>query len=129
MLPTSSKIDLHSRSTAAAVFRVFENIAAAWHLTTTERAKLLGISRSTLYRWRRGHIPGLEDPTIFRFSYVFGIYKALRLLFPTDERSVEWIRAPNSAPGFNGRSALDCMLQGPTEELRAVRQYLDSHLG
>jgi hypothetical protein len=83
----SSKIDLHSRSTAATVFRVFENLAESWQLTTTERAKLLGISRSTLYRWRRGDIHGLEDPTILRFSYVFGIYKALRLLF-SDRRKI-----------------------------------------
>ncbi|MDC9611631.1 MbcA/ParS/Xre antitoxin family protein, partial [Pseudoalteromonas sp. GABNS16H] len=55
-----------------------------------------------------------------RISYVLGIYKALRIIYPTEERANAWPAKPNRA--FGGRSALDLMLEG---DLAKVRRYLD----
>ncbi|HQZ88259.1 MAG TPA: MbcA/ParS/Xre antitoxin family protein, partial [Gammaproteobacteria bacterium] len=41
----------------------------------------------------------------------------------------EWIKKPNSAPLFNGRSALDKMLAGKVIDLADVRRYLDAERG
>jgi len=41
----------------------------------------------------------------------------------------EWIRQPNNAPLFGGRSALERMLSGQVADLYVVRQYLDSERG
>lgn len=117
--------DLRSSETAAAGFRAFENIAKSWQLSLAQQATLLGISRSMLYQWRRGKVPRLERHVLERLSYVLGIYKALQILFPTEDDGAQWIRASNTAPLFGGRSALDRMLAGLVSDLYVVRQYLD----
>jgi hypothetical protein len=60
---------------------------------------------------------------------VLGIYKALQLLLPDPARADEWVRRPNDAVPFGGRSALERMLAGQVVDLWVVRQYLDAQLG
>ena len=40
-----------------------------------------------------------------------------------------WVKRPNSAAFFAGRSALEVMLSGNVADLFLVRQYLDSERG
>ena len=56
---------------------------------------------------------------------MFNIYAALQILLPIPERTDAWIKLPNTAPLFGGASALDLMLKGGVEHLRAVAQYLE----
>lgn len=58
-----------------------------------------------------------------------GIYKALQILLPTEVAANQWIHQSNSAPLFNGNSALDKMLKGRVADLTDVRRYLDAELG
>jgi len=60
---------------------------------------------------------------------VFGIYKALQELLPNPTRADAWIKRPNTAPLFNGESALSRMLSGNVADLYVVRRYLDSERG
>jgi hypothetical protein len=71
----------------------------------------------------------LDRHVLERLSYLFGIYAALQLLLPQGERADEWVRRPNSAPLFNGQSALQRMLGGQVADLYVVRQYLDAQRG
>ena len=64
-----------------------------------------------------------------RLSYLFGIYAALQILLPVGERADEWVRKPNAAPVFGGRSALERMLGGQVADLYVVRHYLDAQRG
>ena len=64
-----------------------------------------------------------------RISYVLGIHKALEILFPDPVRADAWVRRPNDAPLFGGRSALERMLGGNVSDLYVVRQYLDAQRG
>jgi hypothetical protein len=110
--------------------RAFTRIAALWHLSISEQLALLGItSRSTYFKWRKESQPKLPRDTLERLSYLLGIYKALQLLLPNAPAADEWIRRPNSAPLFGGRSALDRMLSGNVADLFLVRQYLDAQRG
>jgi len=61
-----------------------------------------------------------------RISYVFGVYKKLRILFPKIAQANKWLTKPNE--GFNGSSALDFMAAGQIVNLRNVRHYLDARL-
>ena len=45
------------------------------------------------------------------------------------ERADAWLRKPNDAPLFGGRTALDRMLAGQVSDLFVVRQYLDAQRG
>jgi hypothetical protein len=91
---------------------------------------LLGLtSRSTFFNWRRDPAVSLSKDTLERISYVLGIYKALRILLPDDRAADAWVRQPNAATPFGGRSALERMLSGQVADLFVVRQYLDAQRG
>jgi hypothetical protein len=110
--------------------RAFANIAEAWGLSVAEQLQLLGIaSRSTFFKWRRELQPRLPRDTLERLSYLLGIYKSLQILLPDPKAADEWIRKPNAAAPFGGRSALDRMLSGQVADLYVVREYLDAQRG
>ncbi|HVO45614.1 MAG TPA: MbcA/ParS/Xre antitoxin family protein [Steroidobacteraceae bacterium] len=110
--------------------RAFIRIAELWHLTVAEQLTLLGLSsRSTYFKWRKDAQVRLPRDTLERISYVLGIYKALQLLLPDTRAADEWVRRPNEAPLFGGRSALQRMLSGQVADLYLVRQYLDAQRG
>jgi len=108
----------------------FARIAELWHLSVAEQLTLLGLSsRSTFFKWRKDRHARIPRDTLERISYVLGIYKALQLLLPDTRAADEWIRRPNAAPLFGGRSALERMLSGQVADLYLVRQYLDGQRG
>jgi hypothetical protein len=110
--------------------RAFANIAEAWGLSVAEQLQLLGISsRSTFFKWRRERDPRLPRDTLERLSYLLGIYKSLQILVPDPKAADEWIRRPNTAAPFGGRSALERMLSGQVADLYVVREYLDAERG
>jgi hypothetical protein len=122
--------ELAPEEMSAGAIRTFFRIAEAWGLTTREQIAILGSPpRSTFYSWKRAEHLALSRDTLERLSYVFGIYKALHILLPKPEAADAWIRKPNSAPLFGGRSALERMLSGQVADLYVVRQYLDAQRG
>ena len=126
--PKSAASDVTSLGGAG--LRAFMNIAEAWGLTVAEQLKLLGIpSRSTFFKWRRERNPRVPRDTLERLSYLLGIYKSLQILLPDPLLADQWVRKPNTAPTFGGRSALDRMLSGQVADLYVVRQYLDTERG
>jgi hypothetical protein len=110
--------------------RAFANIAEAWGLSIAEQLALLGIaSRSTFFKWRRERNPKLPRDTLERLSYLLGIYKSLQILLPDPAAADGWVRKPNNAALFGGRSALQRMLSGQVGDLYVVREYLDAERG
>ena len=128
---TNLDIAGHSREALTGPgLRAFFNIAAAWNLSDLEQMRLLGLeSRSTLQTWRCGEVNAISRDTLERISYVLGIYKALTVLLPEQAAADGWVRKPNVAPLFSGRSALERMSAGNVSDLVAVRQFLDAQLG
>jgi len=119
-----------AHAAGAAGLRAFVRIADLWHLSIAEQLTLLGLSsRSTYFKWRKEPQVRLQRDTLERISYILGIYKALQLLLPDTRAADEWIRRPNEAAVFGGRSALDRMLSGNVADLFIVRQYLDAQRG
>jgi hypothetical protein len=127
--PDSPAVDLGSSRAAGAALRTFFRLAEAWGLSIAEQTTLLGVARTTLYQWKQGKVAPLDRHLLERLSHLFGIYSSLQILFPASRRADEWIRKPNSAPLFAGRSALDRMLAGQIADLFVVRQYLDAQRG
>ncbi|MBL8325921.1 MAG: DUF2384 domain-containing protein [Rubrivivax sp.] len=116
---------------AGAGLRAFERIAAAWQLSVDEQLRLLGQPpRSTFFAWRRHpERASLPRDTLERLSYLLGIWKSLQILLPEPSAADAWVRQPNSAAPFGGRSALARMLAGNVSDLHAVRVYLDGVRG
>lgn len=110
--------------------RTFFNIANVWGLTVEEQLCLLGNpSRSTFFKWKKTGEGLLSQDTLERISYILGIYKALQILLPNEKAANDWVRKPNAAQLFGGKSALERMLSGHVADLYVVRQYLDAERG
>lgn len=110
--------------------RTFFRVADLWTLSVEEQMILLGLTaRSTYFKWKKDPNTVLPKDTLERISYIVGVYKALQLLLPDERAADEWVRRPNAAPLFAGRSALDRMLSGQVADLFVVRQYLDAQRG
>ncbi len=108
----------------------FFNITAGWGLAAEEERTLLGSPpRSTFFKWKGERSARLSQDTLERISYIMGIYKALRILLPTEEAANAWVKKPNTTPGFAGKSALERMLAGRVVDLADVRRYLDAERG
>lgn len=119
---------LDRKSLTGPALRTFFRIADAWRLTEGEQMQILGLdSRSTLQNWKRGTVSSISKDALERISYILGIYKGLHILLP--KTADEWVRKPNKARLFGGRSALDRMVSGNVADLFVVRQYVDSQRG
>ena len=127
---TAAATTLASPDLAGPGLRAFFNIAEKWKLTTAEARCLLGApGRATFARWKRDRLGPVPDDVLERISYILGIYKALHLLFADRAQADGWVRRPNAALMFGGRSALDRMLAGQVADLYVVRQYLEGQRG
>ena len=116
------------RSRSGAAMRGFLSITGLWGLEPTRQITLLGIPKSTFYKYRKTPASArLSKDTMERLSYIFGIYKALAILLPRTEAADAWVQRPNDI--FNGQSALDRMLAGNVADLYVVRDYLDTQIG
>ena len=105
----------------------FFHIMEKW-LLDNEQARVLlgGISKTTLYRYKKLPEVALQIDTLNRISYILGTYKGLHSLFTEETRANQWIKRPNEAAPFKGKSALDRMLQGKIDDLAEVREYIDA---
>ena len=119
---------LDRRDLTGPALRTFFRIADAWGRQEQEQMRLLGLeSRSTFQSWKRGAVSTISRDALERISYVMGIYKGLHILLP--ETADQWVRKPNAAKTFGGRSALDRMTSGNVADLYVVRQYVDAQRG
>ncbi len=114
----TEKLSAPSAEVTKVALKVFFRICQAWQLNDEEEIGLLGSNSGVS---RNGENDALSLETLERISYVLGIYKALRTLFPEESQANAWPRKPNQH--FEGKSALEVMLDG---RLHEVRGYLDS---
>ncbi len=119
---------LHRKDLTGPALRTFSRIAEAWNLNEQEQMRLLGLeSRSTFQSWKRGAVAAVSKDTLERISYILGIYKGLQILLP--KTADQWVRKPNKAGIFGGRSAIERMASGNVADLYVVRQYIDAQRG
>lgn len=116
------------KSLTGPALRTFFRIAEAWRLSESEQMRLLGLdNRSTFQNWKRGAVSSVPKDALERISYVLGIYKGLQILLP--KTADDWLRKPNKARVFGGKSALERMASGNVADLYVVRQYVDGQRG
>ncbi|WP_303293557.1 antitoxin Xre-like helix-turn-helix domain-containing protein [Marinobacter sp. ST-43] len=105
----------------------FFGICREWGCTEEEMMQMLGgVSQSTLTKYQALPHLNLSRDTMERISYILGIYKSLRIMYPTAERANRRIRLETSEAPFSGTSALDFMAQGSLKHLMETRRYFDA---
>lgn len=124
-------IDTGSPEAGRVALTFFFNLMAQWGCSPAEQRVLLGsVGTTTYHKYRKLPPVRLPRDTLERISYLMGIHKALRILFANHlESAYAWVRKPNRAAPFNGRSALDYMLTGRVIDIADVRRYLDGARG
>ena len=131
LLAPGAPAEMAAERLGAAGLRAFARMAQAWGLSVDEQLRLLGQPpRSTFFAWRKQpDRAALPRDTLERLSNLLGIYKSLQILLPDAAAADAWVRQPNTAAPFGGRSALDRMLAGNVSDLNLVRRYLDGVRG
>ncbi len=111
-------------------FKVVLTIFDKWQCSTEESLILLGLKRSTFFKYKNKPEGASFSPDfIERLSYLLNIHGALRVLFSNPESIYQWVRKSNKAPFYNGRSAMDIMLQGRVVDLWSVASRLNAERG
>jgi hypothetical protein len=129
MIPLQSSAKLKEEHVQTA-FKVVLNIFEKWQCTTEEALTLLGLKRSTWFKYKNApEKASFSHDITERISYILNIHAALRILFSNPESVYQWVRKANKAPFFNGRSAMDIMLQGRVVDLWAVASRLNAERG
>ncbi|MHB8622260.1 MAG: antitoxin Xre-like helix-turn-helix domain-containing protein [Sulfuricaulis sp.] len=110
--------------------RSFFRIMDTWQVEETARVRILGVPRSTYFRWKRDpNDARLSHDTLERLSYVFGIFKAINILLPNNEAADTWVYRPNGHPLFGGQPPIVRLGGGNVADLFVVRQFLDAERG
>lgn len=111
-----------------AAMRVADRLFTAWGVSEADQRRLLELDENTsLNEWRAN--PALVTlEALARISVLLGIFRDINLLLPSPSAADGWVRRPNSAPLFRGRSALDLMLERGLAGMRDLRGYLDSQI-
>lgn len=126
-IPMPSPPDAKERKRLSGpTLRSFFRLAELWKLSTDEQIGVLGFpSKSTFYKWRKEpENASLSYDTLQRLSLIFGIYKELQYLMPTNESADAWVRLANDAPLFNRKAPISVMSSGHFDDLLCVRRYL-----
>lgn len=116
---------------ASAALQSFFNLSERWGLSPAQERILLGDPpASTFFKWKAEKRAGrLGRDTLDRVSFLLGIHKALNILLPSAQAADQWVKKPNDAPLFGGRTALEHMLGGSVADLADVRRFLDAERG
>ena len=115
----------HETRSTQTVMRALELLSTRWSLTAAEMSALLGLGDSS-ERQALHVVPLRELPPSFieRAAALIKIYELINTLLPVPGRADAWIREPNNAPAFEGRSALQVMIDSDIDGLRLVRDFL-----
>ena len=121
-----------SKDMSAAGLRAFFNIAQAWGLSAEDQMVLLGVAQPLhllQVEVRPAKLP-ISGATPWSVSPIFwASTRPCKSCCRMRRLPMRWVKKPNTAPLFGGKSALDRMLGGNIGDLLAVRQYLDSRRG
>ena len=119
-----NELDPDTRS-AAILMQALNQLSTRWSLSKDEMSVLLGL-RAFAELESIGELPLRDLPPLLirRAAALLKIFELINILLPIPRRADAWIRKPNRAPGFDGRSALQVMINGGVDGLEFVRDFL-----
>lgn len=104
----------------------FRNLMRLWGCTPDQQLRLLGGGdRTDLYELERWQTRSLPHDALLRISSLMAIHRALRAIFGDNPAAHAWVSRPNDASPFDGRAALELLIEG---RFTQVREHLDRQL-
>ncbi|MBJ7276978.1 DUF2384 domain-containing protein [Marinobacter salarius] len=105
----------------------FFGICREWGCSQEEMIQMLGgVSDATFAEYQTLPYSKPSRDLLERVSYILGIYKSLREMYPTAERANRRVRLATSELPFDGSSALDLMASGSMKHLAQTRRYFEA---
>ncbi|WP_420390373.1 antitoxin Xre-like helix-turn-helix domain-containing protein [Marinobacter sp.] len=105
----------------------FFGICREWGCSQEEMIQMLGgVSDATFAEYQTLPYVKLSRDLLERTSYILGIYRSLREVYPTAERANRRVRLATSELPFAGSSALDFMASGSIKHLALTRRYFEA---
>lgn len=120
---------LGDRDRIAVVIKAVVRAADAWDLTHIEGAALFDVPTATWSRMKAGGYRGtLDQDKVTRASLIIGLFNGLASLF-NGPLAHGWPKAPNTGPGFEGKTPVQVMCEGGIPAMMKVRQHIDALRG
>lgn len=103
------------------------NILDKWGCTPEQQWHILGVNRSTYYRYRDGiDNPQLSHDQAERISYILNMHAALRMAFDNPENVYGFMSMENNNPFFNGRTPINIISSGDFGALYEVFKRVEA---
>ena len=106
------------------------SLLKTWGLNRTDAIPLLGMEEadwSYVSDLLSGHAVLRGRDLKYRIAYLFRIRKTLSALFRDEKVENDWLRERHDA--LDGRTPIDCMLEGSMENLLLVKEYVEAAAG
>lgn len=117
-----------TRTTEVGLRAVFA-ILSKWECNVQQQIRILGISKSSYYRYRRASSsPKLNPEQIERLSLILNLHAYLRTLFENPQNVYGFMRMPNGNSFFNGQTPLIYISGGSLQSLKDTAHYLGAIL-
>lgn len=120
-------IQKHPNINDGAAFRLGNNILKKWGCGPTEQQAILGLSKSSYYRFlKNNNIATFSRDQLERISYIANIHQTLRLIFSNTNNVYGFMSMKNDNPYFNGNTPLSLITTGQFSTLYEVFKRIDS---
>lgn len=106
------------------LFSAFRKVASALELSRAEQAKLLGVSKSTVARWKV--VPPSNPDRLDQMAMFVRMFDLAAQASAGEHGASEWFHRVNHGPVFGGRTPLACLLEGRTETFIRILEHLEA---
>jgi hypothetical protein len=121
----ASKLEPAKWERAGAIGTLVSWLSETWQLSVVEQVSLLGLTEEAELATLQVQAPQEASHELMeRLAMLMDIYQALQALLPGRGGTGDWLRRPNTAPLFSGKSAMAVMLERGRLGIRDVRAYL-----
>ena len=107
-------------------FKLGSNILEKWRCSASDKQAILGLTKSSYYRFQNNESATLSNDQLERISYIANIHQALKMVFSNPDNVYGFMAMKNDNPYFNGNSPLSLISTGKFGTLYEVFKRIDA---
>jgi uncharacterized protein (DUF2384 family) len=111
---------------SSVAFKLGSNILEKWQCSASEKQAILGLTKSSYYRFQNNESATLSHDQLERISYIANIHQALKMVFSNPDNVYGFMTMKNENPYFNGNSPLSLISTGNFGTLYEVFKRIDA---
>ena len=111
---------------SSVAFKLASNILEKWQCSASDKQAILGLTKSSYYRFHHNEGATLSNDKLERISYIANIHQALKIVFSNPDNAYGFMAMKNDNPYFNGNSPLALISSGNFGTLYEVFKRIDA---